>query len=264
MTQVTLQTLSAYKKTGEKFAVLTAYDASFAQLISEAGVEMLLVGDSLGMVLQGHQTTLPVTVEQMVYHTQLVARGNQNAMVMADMPFMSYSSVETAMSNAALLMQAGANILKLEGGRWLVPTVAALAERGVPVCAHLGLTPQTVNQLGGYRVQGRDEQSAQQMIDDACALVEAGASVLLLECVPTRVAAALTRAVDVPVIGIGAGPDTDAQVLVLHDILNVTPGRKARFVKNYLAGANDIQGAVSQFVAEVKQGQYPGPEHSFE
>lgn len=264
MTQVTLQTLSAYKKTGEKFAVLTAYDASFAQLISEAGVEMLLVGDSLGMVLQGHETTLPVTVEQMVYHTQLVARGNQNAMVMADMPFMSYSSVETAMSNAALLMQAGANILKLEGGRWLVPTVAALAERGVPVCAHLGLTPQTVNQLGGYRVQGRDEQSAQQMIDDACALVEAGASVLLLECVPTHVAAALTRAVDVPVIGIGAGPDTDAQVLVLHDILNVTPGRKARFVKNYLAGANDIQGAVSQFVAEVKQGQYPGPEHSFE
>ncbi|WP_415911795.1 3-methyl-2-oxobutanoate hydroxymethyltransferase [Neptuniibacter sp. QD37_11] len=264
MSNITLHTLSSMKKAGEKFAVLTAYDACFSHVVSSAGTEVILVGDSLGMVLQGNDSTLPVTVEEMAYHTQAVAKGNQGSLIMADLPFMSYSTPELAMDNSAALMQAGANMVKLEGGAWLAETVSMLAERGIPVCVHLGLTPQTVNKLGGYRVQGRDKETAQQMINDAVMLQDAGASVILLECVPSILAKEITLALDVPVIGIGAGSDTDAQVLVLHDMLGVTPGRSPKFVKNFMADANSIEEAISQYVADVKSGTFPASEHEFE
>ncbi|WP_292955538.1 MULTISPECIES: 3-methyl-2-oxobutanoate hydroxymethyltransferase [unclassified Neptuniibacter] len=264
MSKITLHTLSSMKKTGEKFAVLTAYDACFSHLVSTAGTEVILVGDSLGMVLQGNDSTLPVTVEEMAYHTQAVAQGNQGSLIMADLPFMSYSTPEQAMDSAAALMQAGANMVKLEGGAWLTETVSMLAERGVPVCTHLGLTPQTVNKLGGYRVQGRDNETAQQMINDAVLLQDAGASIILLECVPSLLAKEITLAVDIPVIGIGAGSDTDAQVLVLHDMLGITPGRSPKFVKNFMPGAESIEAAVAQYVKEVKDGSFPAQEHGFE
>jgi 3-methyl-2-oxobutanoate hydroxymethyltransferase len=264
MNKVTLHTLSACKKTGEKFAVLTAYDACFAHVVSEAGVEVILVGDSLGMVLQGQDSTLPVTMDDMIYHTASVVKGNTGAMVMADMPFMSYATPEQAMENAALLMQAGANIVKIEGNAWLAESVALLSERGIPSCIHMGLTPQAVNKLGGYKVQGRDRHSAKQMIEDAVSLEQAGASILLLECVPSLLAAEITQAVDIPVIGIGAGAETDAQVLVLHDMLGITPGRRPKFVKNFMEEATDIQSALQNYVIAVKQGSFPGPEHSFE
>ena len=264
MNKVTLHTLSACKKAGEKFTVLTAYDACFAHVVSEAGVEVILVGDSLGMVLQGQDSTLPVTMDDMIYHTASVAKGNQGAMVMADMPFMSYATPEQAMHNAALLMQAGAHIVKVEGDAWLAESVSLLSERGIPTCAHMGLTPQAVNKLGGYRVQGRDHASAKKMIEDAVRLEEAGASILLLECVPSLLAEEVTQAVDIPVIGIGAGAATDAQVLVLHDMLGITPGKNPKFVKNFMQDATDIQSAIQNYVAAVKQISFPGPEHSFE
>lgn len=263
MNNVTLHTLSALKQDGKKFAVLTAYDACFAQLVSAAGTEVILVGDSLGMVLQGHDSTLPVTVDEMAYHTRCVANGNQGAMLMSDLPFMSYSTPAQAMINAGILMQAGAHIIKIEGGAWLAESVSLLADRGVPVCAHLGLTPQAVNRLGGYRVQGRDEASAKQMIDDAILLEQAGASMLLLECVPSSLAGDIARTVSIPVIGIGAGPDTDAQVLVLHDILGITSGRKPRFVKDFMAEADDISGAIKNYGDQVRAGTFPADEHGF-
>jgi 3-methyl-2-oxobutanoate hydroxymethyltransferase len=252
------------KKAGEKFAVLTAYDACFSHLISSAGTEVILVGDSLGMVLQGNDSTLPVTVEEMAYHTQSVARGNQGSLIMADLPFMSYSTPEQAMDSSAALMQAGANMVKLEGGAWLSDTVSMLAERGIPVCAHLGLTPQTVNKLGGYRVQGRDTESAKQMLNDAVLLQDAGASIILLECVPSLLAEEITLALDIPVIGIGAGSDTDAQVLVMHDMLGLTPGRSPKFVKNFMQNADSIEAAISLYIKEVKDGTFPAQEHGFE
>jgi 3-methyl-2-oxobutanoate hydroxymethyltransferase len=264
MSNITLHTLTARKQAGEKFAVLTAYDATFAHLVSSAGIEMILVGDSLGMVLQGQSSTLPVTVDEMVYHTASVARGNQGAMIMADLPFMSYSTPEQAMDNSARLMQAGAHIVKLEGGDWLCDSVRMLAERGVPVCPHLGLTPQAVNKLGGYRVQGRDRQSALKMIEDAKKLEQAGASMLLLECVPTLLAEEITRNVDIPVIGIGAGHHTDAQVLVMHDMLGITPGRRPKFVKDFMAEADSIEAAFRLYADQVRTGTFPGPEHGFE
>lgn len=264
MSNITLHTLSSMKENGEKFAVLTAYDACFSHLVSAAGTEVILVGDSLGMVLQGNDSTLPVTVEEMAYHTQAVAKGNQGSLIMADLPFMSYSTPEQAMDNAAVLMQAGANMVKVEGGAWLSETISLLAERGVPVCAHLGLTPQTVNKLGGYRVQGRDQESAQQMINDAVMLQDAGASIILLECVPAILAKEITLAVEVPVIGIGAGADTDAQVLVLHDMLGITPGRRPKFVKDFMAETNSIEAAIAKYVADVKGGVFPATEHGFE
>ncbi len=263
MNNVTLHTLSALKQDGKKFAVLTAYDACFAHLVSTAGTEVILIGDSLGMVLQGHDSTLPVTVDEMAYHTRCVAQGNQGAMLMSDLPFMSYATPEQAMISAGTLMQAGAHILKLEGGAWLAETVTLLADRGAPVCVHLGLTPQAVNRLGGYRVQGRDQASAMQMIDDAMLLEQAGASMLLLECVPSLLASEISRAVSIPVIGIGAGPDTDAQVLVLHDMLGITPGRKPRFVKDFLAEADDIAGAIKSYGDQVRAGTFPAEEHGF-
>ncbi|WP_293268330.1 3-methyl-2-oxobutanoate hydroxymethyltransferase [Neptunomonas sp.] len=264
MNNVTLHTLSACKKAGEKFTVLTAYDACFAHVVSEAGVEVILVGDSLGMVLQGQDSTLPVTMDDMIYHTAGVAKGNQGALVMSDMPFMSYATPELTMENAALLMQAGAHIVKLEGNAWLAESVSLLSERGIPTCVHMGLTPQAVNKLGGYKVQGRDRDTAKQMIEDAVRLEEAGASILLLECVPSLLAEEVTQAVDIPVIGIGAGVATDAQVLVLHDMLGITPGRNPKFVKNFMEDATSIQSAIQNYVAAVKQSRFPGPEHSFE
>ena len=264
MNKVTLHTLSACKKAGEKFAVLTAYDACFAHAVSEAGVEVILVGDSLGMVLQGQDSTLPVTMDDMIYHTASVAKGNQGAMVMADMPFMSYATPEQTMENAALLMQAGAHIVKIEGGSWLAESVSLLSDRGIPTCVHLGLTPQAVNKLGGYKVQGRDRESAKEMIEDAVHLEQAGASMLLLECVPSILAQEITQAVDIPVIGIGAGVETDAQVLVIHDMLGLNPGHTPKFVKNFMAEADSIQSALKNYVSAVKQGSFPGQEHSFE
>jgi 3-methyl-2-oxobutanoate hydroxymethyltransferase len=243
--------------------MVTCYDASFAHLLSEAGVDMILIGDSLGMVVQGHGSTLPVTVSDIAYHTACVARARPRSMVVADMPYGSYhESPEQAYRNAAALMQSGAQMVKIEGGLWVAPTVQFLVQRGIPVCAHLGLTPQSVHALGGYRVQGRGPAGAQ-MIDEAQALEAAGASVVLVELIPSPLGQALTAALSVPTIGIGAGPGTTGQVLVLHDLLDVTPGRKARFVKNYMALGGSVQRAVALFVQEVKSGAYPGPEHGF-
>ena len=264
MSSVTLHTLSQRKQAGEKFAMLTAYDASFANLVSSAGVEVILVGDSLGMVLQGESSTLPVTLDNMAYHTRAVAKGNQGALIMSDLPFMSYPTVEQALESAALLMRSGAHMVKLEGGRSLAPTVAKLREMGVPACVHLGLTPQSVNTLGGYKVQGRDQTAALQMLEDARILEEAGAACILLECVPTLLAEEITQNSNVPVIGIGAGPHTDAQVLVLHDMLGITPGRKPKFVKDFMQGENSVKAAVESYVNAVRNGSFPTAEHSFE
>lgn len=264
MKNINLHTLIQMKLDGQKFSCLTAYDATFSQLVSEAGVEVILVGDSLGMVLQGNDSTLPVTLDEMAYHTACVKRGNRGAFIMADLPFMSYATPEQAMDSSAALMQAGAHLVKLEGAAWLADTISMLSERGIPVCAHLGLTPQSVNKLGGYKVQGRSEDSASTLLEDAKALEQAGAAMILLECVPSPVAKAITEAVSVPVIGIGAGIDTDAQVLVLHDILGITPGRKPRFVKDFMAEADSIQGAVKAYVDAVRNQTFPQPEHGFE
>lgn len=260
---VTVNTLKEMKQAGEKFTCLTSYDATFAQLVSSAGVEVILIGDSLGMVLQGNDSTLPVTVEDMAYHTQCVANGNQGALLMADMPFMSYATPEQAMENAAILMQSGAHLVKLEGGDWLVETTRLLSERGIPTCLHLGLTPQTVNKMGGYKVQGRQDQQAEKMITDAVALAEAGADIILLECVPNELANKITEAVDIPVIGIGAGNGTDGQVLVIHDMLGATTGHRPKFVKNFLEGNNSIQAAIENYITDVKSGAFPSEEHTF-
>lgn len=264
MSNVTLHTLTARKAAGERFAVLTAYDATFSHLVSSAGIEMILVGDSLGMVLQGQESTLPVSLEEMAYHTRCVARGNQGAMIMTDLPFMSYGTTEQALASSATLMQSGAHIVKLEGGRWLCDSVSQLSERGIPVCVHLGLTPQAVNKLGGYRVQGRSREAALEMIEDARMLEEAGASMLLLECVPSLLAQEITVNAGIPVIGIGAGPHTDAQVLVMHDMLGITPGRRPKFVKNFMAESDTIEAAFQLYAEQVKNGSFPTEEHGFE
>ena len=263
MSKTTLHSLMCLKKAGEKATCITSYDASFTQRVNQAGIDIILVGDSLGMVLQGHDSTLPVTMEHMVYHTQCVEAGNSESLIMADMPFMSYRTIEQAMTNAADLMQAGAQIVKLEGGLWHKDTVQKLFEQGIPVCAHLGLTPQAVHKLGGYRVQGKTPEHAANLLNEAVELEAAGASMILLECVPSSLGKAITQAVSVPVIGIGAGPDTDAQVLVIYDILGITSGKPARFVKNYLHQEGDILKALEAYVAEVKAGVFPAPEHCF-
>lgn len=261
---VTLTTLRDMKRTGEKIACLTAYDASFARLIDDAGVEVILVGDSLGMVVQGRETTLPVTVDDIVYHSRCVARGRSRALLMVDMPFMSYATPEQALHNAARLMQeGGAHIVKLEGGAVQADIVRQLTERGIPVCAHLGLQPQSVHKLGGYRVQGREASAAQVMRDDARALQAAGADMLLLECVPVALAAEITLASEIPVIGIGAGPGCDAQVLVLYDMLGITLGKRPKFSKNFMQDNSTPQAAIAAYVQAVKHGAFPAPEHTF-
>ena len=263
MSKTTLHSLTRLKEAGEKATCITSYDASFTQRVNQAGIDIILVGDSLGMVLQGHDSTLPVTMEQMVYHTRCVEAGNSESLIMADMPFMSYRTVEQAMTNATDLMQAGAQIVKLEGGLWLKDTVRKLFEQGIPVCTHLGLTPQAVNKLGGYRVQGKTPEQAASLLNEAVELEAAGASMILLECVPSSLGKTITEAVSVPVIGIGAGPDTDAQVLVIYDMLGITPGKPARFVKNFLQQEGDVISALEAYVLEVKSGLFPAPEHCF-
>lgn len=262
---VTLSTLNKIKAQGGKFTCITAYDSTFANLVSSTGVEVILVGDSLGMVLQGHDSTLPVTVEQMAYHTACVKRGNQGALIMADMPFMSYVNEAQGLDNSAKLMQAGAHLVKLEGGQWLCPLVKKLADGGVPVCVHLGLTPQSVNKFGGYKVQGRDPAARKQLIDDALAAESAGAAMLLFECIPSDLMAEIMSKVTVPVIGIGAGGSSDGQVLVLQDMLGITPGKPAKFVRNFMPdGGGTIRGAIEAYIKAVKDGTFPGPEHGFE
>jgi 3-methyl-2-oxobutanoate hydroxymethyltransferase len=262
--RITLTELGAIRARGERLAMLTCYDASFAALCDEAGVELLLVGDSLGMVVQGHDTTLPVSLDEMVYHAACVARGSKRGLVIADMPFGSYqASSAQALTNAARLLAAGAQMVKLEGGRPMLDTVRFLVERGIPVCGHVGLTPQAVHQLGGFRVQGRQPEAARQLLEDAHGLQDAGAAMIVLEAIPSPLAAQVTAACSIPTIGIGAGPDCAGQVLVLHDMLDLYPGRKARFVRNFMAGADGVRSALRRYVEAVKSGEFPGPEHSF-
>jgi len=262
---VTLTELARMRTEGEKIAVLTCYDSSFAALLERNGVDVLLVGDSLGNVLQGHASTLPVTLEQMAYHTGCVARGANRPFLVADMPFGSFQeSPAQAMRSAVALMAAGAQMVKLEGGAYMAETVRFLVERGVPVCAHIGLTPQSVNQLGGYRVQGKTKAAAQLMKDDALSLEQAGAALLVLEMVPSALSAEIGESLtSMATIGIGAGPDCHGQVLVLHDMLGVYPGRKAKFVRNFMDGAASIDDAVKAYVKAVKNGSFPGPEHCY-
>jgi 3-methyl-2-oxobutanoate hydroxymethyltransferase len=260
---VTISKLQEMRQAGEKIAVLTAYDASFAALMDQAGIDVILIGDSLGNIVQGETSTLPVTIEHMVYHTSCVAKGQASAFLIADMPFGSYSTPEQAMQSAAQLMRAGAHMVKLEGGAWLTETVKFLVERSVPVCAHLGLLPQSVHTLGGFKVQGKSTESAQTLINDAKALQEAGAQLLVLEAIPSELGKKVTESIQIPTIGIGAGPDCSGQVLVMHDMLGAFPGRSPKFVKNFLSGQSSIEEAFKCYVQEVKTGKFPGPEHCF-
>jgi len=258
---LTLHRLREMHAAREKIAMLTCYDATFAQLLDGAGVDCLLVGDSLGMVLQGRSSTVPVTLEHMAYHTECVARGNRTAWVVADLPFGSYQeSAEQALRSAAALMQAGAHMVKLEGGGWTAPTVHFLVERGIPVCAHLGLTPQSVHALGGYRIQGRGDEAAATLKRHARELADAGAAMLVLELIPSTLGKEVTAQLPIPVIGIGAGPQCSGQVLVLHDMLGLTVGKLPRFVRNFMEGSADVTDAVRRFVADVKRGAFPDPE----
>jgi 3-methyl-2-oxobutanoate hydroxymethyltransferase len=264
MSRINLPRLQRMRAEGAKIAMLTCYDASFAALLESAGVDSLLVGDSLGMVLQGHDSTLPVTVEDMAYHTACVARASKTACLISDMPFGSYQeSKEQAYRNAARLMAAGAHMVKLEGGVEFARTVRFITRRGIPVCGHLGLTPQSVHQLGGYRVQGRSVDAEQLLLSDAQALEEAGAGMLVLEAIPAKLAARVTADTGLITIGIGAGAECSGQVLVMHDMLDVFPGRKARFVRNFMSGASSIGNAVERYVRAVKDGSFPAEEHSF-
>ena len=261
---VTLTTLARMRAAHEKIASLTAYDASFAVLVDDAGVDVVLVGDSLGMVIQGHDTTVPVTMDQMVYHSAAVARGLKRAFLVTDLPFMSYASREQALSNATRLMQeGGARMVKLETGTSQIEIVEFLAGHDIAVCAHLGLKPQSVHKTGGFRVQGREHDAAEHMVEEARALQNAGADLLVLECIPSSLGKAITEAVHVPTIGIGAGPATDGQILVLYDMLDITSGRKPKFVRNFMRGASDNSAALRAYVEAVKSGAYPAAEHEF-
>ena len=261
---VNVSTLARMKKDGEPIACLTAYDASFARLVDQSGVDLVLVGDSLGMVIQGHDTTVPVTVDDIIYHSRTVARALSNAFLVADMPFMSYSEPEQALDNAVRLMQEGAAMMvKLEGGMGQRKIVEHLARHDIPVCAHIGLRPQSVHKIGGFRVHGRDPKQAGEMVDSARRLEDAGADLVLLECVPNELGKAVAGKCRVPVIGIGAGPDVDGQILVLYDMLGITQGPLPRFVRNFITEASDPLAACEAYVAAVKSGDYPAPEHCF-
>ena len=261
---VNVSTLRRMKTEGEPIACLTAYDASFAQLVDMAGVDLVLVGDSLGMVIQGYETTVPVTVDDMVYHANIVSRGLSRAFLVTDLPFMSYATPGQALDNAVRLMQeGGAKMVKLEGGRGQTAVVECLARHDIPVCAHVGLKPQSVHKIGGFKVQGRDRAAAKRMVEDAKSLEDAGADVMLLECVPNEVGDQISQTVELPIIGIGAGPSVDGQILVLYDMLGVTQGRTPRFVKNFMAGADSTLDALQSYVNSVKDGSYPAKEHCF-
>ena len=261
---VNVSTLAGMKNKGEKISCLTCYDASFAILVDEAGVDLVLVGDSLGMVIQGYDTTVPVTVDDIIYHSRAVSRTLVRPLLVADMPFMSYSTPEQALANAVRMMQeGGAQMVKLEGGAGQVEVVRYLAGHDIPICAHLGLKPQSVHKIGGFKVQGRENETAEAMRRDAKMLQDAGADIVLLECIPSELGAQIAKDLHVPVIGIGAGPDVDGQILVLYDILDITPGRKPRFVKNFMKETGSPLGAMEAFREEVKDGTYPAPEHCF-
>ncbi len=261
---ITNTELSAMKHRGEKIVSLTAYDASFAHIMDTAGVDIILVGDSLGMVVQGQNSTIPVSIEEMAYHTKIVSRGISRALLVTDMPFMSYTNPHTAVENAAILMQQGhAQMVKLEGGQKILDSVEHIVNQGIPVCGHLGLLPQSVNQLGGYKVQGKEEAQANVMIDDAKSLQQAGASVIVVECIPSTLAQRITQAVDIPIIGIGAGVDCDGQILVSYDMLDITMGKRPKFSKNFISETGSISGAVSAYVDAVRNKKFPTSEHSF-
>ena len=263
MSKITTASLLKMKQDGQKSTAITAYDASFAKLFDDEGAHVLLIGDSLGMVLQGGQDTLAVSVDEMVYHTRCVARGASNALIIADMPFMSYATPEQTYQTAARLMAAGARMVKMEGGDWLCDSIRHLTRNGVPVCGHLGLTPQSVHVFGGFKVQGRDEYQAQEIYRQALCLQEAGIQLLVLECVPVALAERITKALRIPVIGIGAGPATDGQILVMHDAFGITSGYVPKFTKNFLAETGDMHAAIRLYVQQVSEGTFPGPEHSF-
>lgn len=264
MTRKTLTTLRNMKKEQEKIAVLTSYDASFSHVLEQAGVDVILVGDSLGMVIQGQESTLPVSMDDMVYHTANVSRGTKSVFIIADLPFMSYANVDQAITNSARLMaEGGAHMVKLEGGKVMVETVKQLVERGIPVCGHLGLLPQSVHHVGGYRIQGKQQEQADALVDDAVALEQAGADMLVLECVPAELGKRLAQSVSIPVIGIGAGKDCDGQVLVLYDMLGITPGKRPRFTHDFLADTGSIPSAVAKYVADVKSVSFPTAEQQF-
>lgn len=264
MTRLTIKALQKLRDDGVKIAVLTCYDASFAAMLDAAGLDSLLIGDSLGMVLQGHDTTLPVTLADMAYHTRCVARGSKRSFLVTDMPFGSYQeSPQQAFRSAAELMAAGAQMVKLEGGAEFADTIRFLTQRGVPVCGHVGLTPQSVHQFGGYRVQGKGEDAEQKLIGDAVELEAAGAGLIVLEAIPAKLGEQVTQRLRIPTIGIGAGPGCSGQVLVLHDMLDVFPGKKARFVRNFMKGASGIADAAERYVRAVRDGSFPAEEHSF-
>jgi 3-methyl-2-oxobutanoate hydroxymethyltransferase len=261
---VSLSTLRKMRDSGEKLAAITAYDASFALAVDLAGADIVLVGDSLGMVIQGHDTTVPVTMDDIVYHSRAVARGLHRPFLIADMPFMSFSTPEMAAVNAARLMQEGAaKMIKLEGGAAQLKVVEHLAGCDIPVCAHIGLTPQSVHKIGGFKVQGREHDAARRLVADAKSLEGAGADLIVLECIPNALGKEITQSLQIPTIGIGAGPDTSGQIIVLYDILDIAPGRKPRFAHNFLAGRESIGDAIAAYVAGVKDGSYPAPEHCF-
>ncbi|MEM5312173.1 MULTISPECIES: 3-methyl-2-oxobutanoate hydroxymethyltransferase [Paraburkholderia] len=260
---VTVPKLQAMRDAGERIAMLTCYDASFSALCDRAGVDTVLIGDSLGNVLQGHTTTLPVTIDDIAYHTACVARAQTKALIIADLPFGTFGTPEDAFANSVKLMRAGAQMVKIEGGEWLAPTVKMLVERAVPVCAHIGLTPQSVHAFGGFKVQGKSDAAATQMIRDALALQDAGAQLVVIEAVPAALGAEVTKQLRIPTIGIGAGVDCSGQVLVLHDMLGIFPGKRPRFVKDFMTGQPDIESAVRAYVQAVKEGTFPGPEHVF-
>lgn len=263
VTKTSIATLQKMKHEGTKITSLTAYDASFAKLMTEQGVDFMLVGDSLGNVMQGRDSTVPVSVYDMVYHTRSVRRGAQSAFVIADMPFMSYSTPEHAYQTATQLMQAGANMVKLEGGQWLVETIQGLKTRGVPVCAHLGLLPQSVNVLGGYKVQGKEQQQADDTLKQALALEAAGAQLLVLECIPAALGKRISEQLTIPTIGIGAGPDTDGQILVMHDMLGMNSDYLPKFAKDFLAQGGSLADAFRLYVEQVRSGEFPTTEHSY-
>ncbi len=261
---VNIATLQKMKAEGEAIACLTAYDASFSKLVDAAGIDLVLVGDSLGMVIQGHDTTVPVTVADIIYHTKNVARGLRRAFLVADMPFMSYANPGQALENSVMMMQeGGAMMIKLEGGDSQLEIVEHLAKHDIPVCAHIGLKPQSVHKIGGFRVQGREPEQARKMLESAKRLQGCGADIVLLECVPNEVGDSICQATEVPVIGIGAGPHVDGQILVLYDMLDITPGRKPRFVRNFMAGADSPLEALRGYAKSVKDRSYPAPEHRF-
>lgn len=264
MSRNSLTTLRKMKSSQEKIAVLTAYDASFSYALDQAGVDVILVGDSLGMVIQGQESTVPVTVEDMIYHTANVVRGSKKAFVIADLPFMSYANPDQSIRNSARLMaEGGAQMVKLEGGAIFTDTIEQLTARGIPVCGHLGLLPQSVHRLGGYIVQGRDADTAEELLNDALALEQAGADMLVLECVPASLAATITQRLTIPVIGIGAGKECDGQVLVVYDMLGLTPGKRPRFSQDFLAETGTVQAAVSKYVSDVKAMRFPTQEQQF-